>query len=166
MPSKKMIKKLNDQLNFEYFSSNVYLQMSAWAQSKALTGAAAFLKNHAAEELQHMHRLFDYINEVGAMAIVGKIDAPQIEHKSIAEIFTDILAHEKLVTKKIHDLTSTAWEEKDYATFNFLQWFVEEQREEEALVQDIVDKIDMIGTDKRSLFLLDRELARIAASHE
>jgi ferritin len=166
MATKKMIKKLNDQLNFEYFSSNVYLQMSAWAASNALSGTAAFLKKHAAEELQHMHRFFDYVNEVGAMALVGKIDTPPIEFKSVSEIFNDILAHEKLVTKKIHELASLSWEEKDYTTFNFLQWFIDEQREEESLVQGIVDKIGLLGTDKRSLFLLDRELARMAATHE
>jgi ferritin len=164
MLSKKLAKKLNDQINFEYYSSNVYLQMSAWAEYNALPGTAAFLKTHAAEELAHMHRIFKYVNETGSLALVGKLDAPPTEFKSIAEVFNEILAHEKLVTKKINEITAIAWEEKDFATFNFLQWFVDEQHEEETLVKGIVDKINLIGSDKRALFLIDRELARMAAA--
>lgn len=164
MLSKKLAKKLNDQINFEYFSSNVYLQMSAWAEFNALPGTAAFLKNHAAEELGHMHRIFTYVNETGTLALVGKIDGPPTEFKSISEVFKDILAHEQLVTKKIKEITAIAWEEKDFATFNFLQWFVDEQHEEETLVKGIVDKINLIGSDKRALYLIDRELAQMAAA--
>ena len=164
MLSKKLAKKLNDQINFEYYSSNVYLQMSAWAEFNALPGTAAFLKKHAAEELTHMHRIFNYVNETGTLALVGKMDAPPTEFKSIAEVFDEVLAHEKLVTKKINDITAAAWEDKDFATFNFLQWFVDEQHEEETLVQGIVDKINLIGSDKRALYLIDRELAQMAAA--
>ena len=164
MLSKKLAKKLNDQLNFEYYSSNVYLQMSAWAEFNGLPGTAAFLKKHAAEELLHMHKIFAYVNETGTLALVGKIDAPETEFKSISELFDIVLAHEKLVTKKIKDITAAAWEEKDFTTFNFLQWFVDEQHEEETLVKGIVDKIKLIGSDKRALFLIDRELAQLAAT--
>lgn len=166
MLSKKLAKKLNDQINFEYYSSNVYLQMSAWAEFNALPGAAAFLRTHAAEELEHMHRIFTYVNETGALAVVGKIDAPPTEFKSISEVFNTVLEHEILVTKKINDITSLAWEEKDFATFNFLQWFVDEQHEEETLVKGIVDKIDLIGGDKRALYLIDRDLAQMATAPE
>ena len=130
MATKKMINKLNEQINLEFYSSNVYLQMAAWADFNGLAGVASYLKKHAEEELQHMHKLFRYVSETDSMAVVGKIDAPATEYKSLSEMFNKILAHEKHVTKKINELASLAWSEKDFATFNFLQWYVDEQVEE------------------------------------
>lgn len=163
MLDKELINQLNKQVNLEFFSSNLYLQMSAWCDSKGLDGCAGFLKAHAAEEMGHMQKLFDYVNETGSMAIVGVIEAPRSQYESVLEMFQDILSHEQLVTKKINELVDMAMSKKDYATFNFLQWYVAEQHEEENLFSSILDKVEMIGTEKKGLFFLDREIGRMQA---
>ncbi len=164
MLSETMIQKLNDQINLEYYSSNIYLQMSSWRNYKGLEGCAAFLEAHADEERQHMQRLFKYVNETGAMVILGTIDAPTAEFKSIAEIFKKIYDHECLVTRKINELADLALTEKDFSTFNFLQWYVAEQHEEEKLFKSILDKIQNTGVDGMGLFHLDREIGRMVAA--
>lgn len=164
MLSKKMAEQLNAQLNFEFFSSNLYLQMSSWCAVNGYEGSANFLKAQALEEQMHMQKIFDYINEADSMAVLGQIDAPETEFKSLHEIFKSALGHEKLVTSRINDLVATAWEEKDFSTFNFLQWFVSEQHEEEDSFRGILDKFELAGTDGNSLFLIDRDLGDMAAS--
>lgn len=163
MASKAMIDKLNDHMNKEFYSSNLYLQMSAWCDKKGMEGSAAFLKTHTNEEMQHMMKFFTYIGELGGLAIVGKIDAPPTEFGSLNELMEEVMKHEKYVTKCIHELTEAAWEEKDHATYNFLQWFVSEQHEEETLFGSILDKLALVGTDnKQGLFFIDRELGQMA----
>jgi ferritin len=167
MASEAMIKKLNDQLNKEFYSSNMYLQMSAWCDTKGLVGTAAFLKTHADEEMQHMMKFFTYISELGALALIGKLDSPPIEYKSLSDMMNKVLDHEKYVTKCIHDLTDAAWEERDHATYNFLQWFVSEQHEEETLFSTVIDKLNLIGRDSdQGLFFIDRELGQMAQAEE
>jgi ferritin len=163
MLSKSLIGKLNDQVNLEFFSSNLYLQMAAWCESQGLRGCAFFLAKHAGEEMMHMRKLFDYVNETGGLAVLGKIEAPPAEYASVADLFTRVLEHERQVTGKINALVDAALQEKDFATFAFLQWFVTEQHEEEALVGEIVGKVKMVGAEGRGLFFLDREIASIAA---
>lgn len=164
MLSKVMIDKLNAQINSEYYSSNLYLQMSAWCEEKGYEGCAAFFKKHAEEEMAHMHRLFNYVNETGAMAIVGQIKAPPAQFKSLEAVFQHTYAHEKAVTKRINELANTAFAEKDFSTFNFLQWYVAEQHEEEKLIKSILDKIKIIGVDGRGLFFIDQEIGRMATA--
>jgi ferritin len=165
MASKAMIKKLNGQLNKEFYSSNIYLQMSAWCEHRGLEGTAAFLKTHAAEEMTHMEKFFTYILELGGLATIGQLEAPPTEFKSIKDMMEKILKHEKYITKSIHELTDAAWEEKDHATYNFLQWFVSEQHEEETLFNSILDKLELIGSDnKQGLFFIDRELGQMATA--
>ncbi|MEG0278360.1 MAG: non-heme ferritin [Morganella sp. (in: enterobacteria)] len=157
-----MIKQLNAQLNLEFYSSNLYLQMSAWCADKGYEGAAAFLKAHAAEEMEHMHRLFNYLSDTGAMPLLGSIQAPPSEFKSVSEIFEQTLEHEKLITQEINKLAHVALTSQDYSTFNFLQWYVSEQHEEEKLFKSVLDKFAMVGDSGKSLFLLDKDLARMA----
>lgn len=165
MASKKMIKKLNDHMNKEFYSSNLYLQMSAWCDTKGLEGSTTFLKMHAGEEMLHMKKFFTYISELGEMALVGQIEAPPVEFKSLKDMMEKILKHEKYVTKCIHELTEAAWEEKDHATYNFLQWFVSEQHEEETLFKTVLDKLDLVGSEnKQGLFFIDRELGQMAVA--
>jgi ferritin len=140
--------------------------MSAWCESKSLSGCAAFLKGHAREEMEHMERFYNYINEKGEMAVIGKIDEPPVNYKSVEEIFKAAFKHEKVVTKAIHNLVEAATKEKDYVTLNFLQWFVEEQHEEETLFQSVLDKIDLIGLDKRGLYMFDKEVAKLEEEEE
>ncbi|OPX56507.1 ferritin [Oceanospirillum multiglobuliferum] len=161
MLKKKMANRLNEQINLEFFSSNLYLQMSAWAEHKGYEGCAAFLQKHADEEMQHMKRLFTYVNETGAMAQIGTIDAPASDYQSIKDLFEKVFEHECLITQKINELAHTAFTEQDYSTFSFLQWYVAEQHEEEKLFKGILDKIEIIGEDGKGLFFIDKEIGKL-----
>ena len=145
MLSSNVIKLLNDQMNLEFYSSNLYLQMSAWCEQNGFEGAAKFLSAHAAEEMQHMRKLFTYLNETGALAVITVIEAPA-----------------QLITSKINELVGKTFEEKDYSAFNFLQWYVAEQHEEEKLFSGILDKLNLLGEDGKGLFLIDKDLGNLA----
>ncbi len=163
MLAQQLVQKLNDQINLEYYSSNLYLQMSAWCEFKGLVGCARFLREHATEELTHMRRLFDYVSETGALPEIGAIDAPDASFESIVDVFVATYEHEQHVTQRINELADAAFTNKDYSTFNFLQWYVSEQHEEEKLFKGILDKIEIIGTDGKGLFYIDREVGEMAA---
>jgi len=158
MLTKGLVDKLNQQINLEFYSSNLYLQMSSWCEHAGLEGCAEFMHQHAQEEMGHMQRLFNYVNETGAMAVLGQIDAPPTEYESIADVFRKTYEHECLVTSRINDLADAAMKEADYSTFNFLQWYVAEQHEEEKLFKSILDKIELIGDDPKNLFFIDQEV--------
>ncbi|MDO6707447.1 non-heme ferritin [Photobacterium sp. 1_MG-2023] len=162
MLAQAMVDKLNEQINLEFFSSNLYLQMSAWCEDKGFEGAAEFLRLHAAEEMQHMQRLFTYVSETGALPILGTIDAPQHEYASLGEVFRATYEHERLITERINKLAHVAFTTQDYSTFNFLQWYVAEQHEEEKLFKGILDKIELVGEDGKALFFIDKDLAAMA----
>ncbi|HGN1705769.1 TPA: non-heme ferritin [Providencia rettgeri] len=159
-----MIKKLNEQLNLEFYSANLYLQMSAWCSDKGYEGAAAFLKAHSQEEMEHMQRLFDYLSDTGALPLLGQIAAPPVAFKSIADVFQQTYEHEQLITKEINKLAHLAMTTQDYSTFNFLQWYVAEQHEEEKLFKSVLDKLDMVGESGKALFLLDKDLKSLSSS--
>jgi ferritin len=162
MLSSAMLEKLNEQINLEFFSSNLYLQMGAWAESKGYEGCSAFLYKHADEEMSHMKRLFTYVNETGAVALVGSIDAPEANYASISDLFEKVYEHECFITGKINELAHTAFTHQDYSTFSFLQWYVAEQHEEEKLFNGILDKIKIIGEDGKGLFFIDKEIGELA----
>jgi ferritin len=163
MLSDRMLDKLNEQINVEFYSSNLYLQMSSWCESQGLEGCATFLQAHAAEEMEHMQRLFTYVNECGALAKIGAIEAPPTDFESIDQVFETTLEHERFVTRKINELADVAFQQKDYSTFNFLQWYVAEQHEEEKLFNTIVDKIRIIGTEGRGLYHFDEQMRQMGA---
>jgi ferritin len=158
MLTKVLVDKLNQQINLEFYSSNLYLQMSSWCEHAGLEGCAEFMHRHAQEEMGHMQRLFNYVNETGSMAVLGQIDAPPTEYESIADVFRKTYEHECLVTRRINELADAAMKETDYSTFNFLQWYVAEQHEEEKLFKSILDKIELIGSDPKNLFFIDQEV--------
>ncbi|MCV6611466.1 MAG: non-heme ferritin [Amphritea sp.] len=162
MLSDSMLDKLNAQINLEFFSSNMYLQMSSWAEAQGFEGCAEFLSHHADEEMQHMKRLFTYVNEAGGMARIGAIEAPQEEFESIKDLFEKVYEHECLITREINQLAHAAFTNQDYSTFNFLQWYVAEQHEEEKLFKGILDKIEIIGEDGKGLFFIDKEIGEMA----
>ncbi len=165
MLAQGMIDRLNEQINIEFFSSNLYLQMSAWCDHEGFEGAAKFMRLHATEEMHHMHRLFTYVTETGALPLLGSIEAPQYEFTSLLALFEYTYKHEQAITAKINTLAHAAFTNQDYSTFNFLQWYVSEQHEEEKLFKSIVDKIRLVGEDGKALFLVDKDLAHMA-SHE
>jgi ferritin len=158
----EMVTLLNDQINLEFYSSNLYLQMSAWCEEKGFEGAAIFMRKHADEEMGHMNRLFTYVSETGAMPILGNIEQPPHEYPSLKAVFELIYEHECLVTSKITSLAHAAFTNQDYSTFNFLQWYVSEQHEEEKLFKGIIDKIELVGDDGKALFFIDKDLAEMA----
>lgn len=161
MLKENLLKMLNDQINLEFYSSNLYLQMSSWFISHGMEGCGRFMREHAEEERVHMMRLFDYVNETGAYAILGKIDQPTIEYKTVQEVFEATLKHEQFITSKINELAGEAFRGNDFSTFNFLQWYISEQHEEEQLFKGILDKINIIGNDERALFFIDQEVAKL-----
>ncbi|MCZ4060209.1 non-heme ferritin [Pantoea sp. LMR881] len=166
MLTAEMTGRLNNQLNLEFFSANLYLQMSAWCSDKGFEGAAAFLKEHSREEMEHMQRLFDYLSDTGAMPVLGTIAAPPVAYNSLTELFQQTLEHEQLITDKINELAHAAMSTQDYSTFNFLQWYVAEQHEEEKLFKTVLDKLALVGNSGDGLFLIDKDLARMnAESH-
>ncbi|WP_448212427.1 non-heme ferritin [Colwellia sp. MEBiC06753] len=157
-----MVDQLNDQINLEFYSSNLYLQMSAWCEEKGFEGAAEFMRKHANEEMGHMNRLFTYVSETGAMPILGAIEAPPHDFDSLSQVFEATYQHECLVTERINALAHAAFTSQDYSTFNFLQWYVAEQHEEEKLFKGIIDKIELVGNDGKALFFIDKDLAELA----
>ena len=166
MLSQAMTDKLNEQLNLEFFSSNLYLQMSAWCDHHGFDGAALFLRQHAQEEMQHMQRLFTYVSETGALPLIGAIEAPDSDYQSLADVFHKTYSHEQLITRKINELVHVAFSTQDYSTFSFLQWYVAEQHEEEKLFKSILDKIALVGEDGKALFFIDKDLRALAAQGE
>ncbi|CRK85776.1 Ferritin-1 [Candidatus Providencia siddallii] len=158
----EITKQLNKQLNLEFYSSNLYLQMSAWCSYKAYEGAASLLKNHSKEETEHMYRLFNYLIDSGELPIVGLIATPPIDFKSILDIFTQTCNHEKLITQNVNNLINLSLTSKDYATFTFLQWYITEQHEEENLFKSILEKLNMISESENGLFLIDNDLKKLS----
>lgn len=158
MLKQDMIASLTKQMNDEFYSSNLYLQMSAWCCDKAYDGAAKFFRDHANEEMQHMMRLFDYLNETGSMPIIGKIDAPTSSFSSLKDVLEKAYIHEQSITNSINMLADLAITTKDYPTFNFLQWFLKEQHEEEKLFKTLVDRLLIAGESGEGLFLIDKEI--------
>lgn len=165
MLSKSMVGKLNDQIALESFSSNLYLQMSAWAETKGLEGCAAFLRAQAKEELEHMHRLFKYVHETGALPIIGAIEAPPTKFNSVSEVFKGVLDHEKKITRKINELMDSAKQENDHSTVHFLQWYVSEQHEEEHSIQLVLDQIHNIGETGSGVYFIDRAIGGMLHKH-
>ena len=157
MLSPKMEKALNDQIQSEFYSSYLYNAMAAYCHNIHLHGFAHWMKLQGKEEQGHAMKLFDYVIERDGEVVLKAIQAPPQKFKSIAEIFDKSLQHEKAVTGQIHDLYELAQKEKDYATQISLQWFVTEQVEEEAAIQDIVTKLKMISSSSNSLLYLDKE---------
>ena len=161
MLSKKMVKSLNEQIGRELESSIIYLQMSSWCAAQGLDGCARFLRAHSGEEMEHMSKMFDYVLESGAQAVVPAIGKTEDDYKNVLDLFEAVLKHEKFITSQIHALVEAAMGEKDFATFSFLQWYVTEQQEEEALFTRIVDTAKLIGLEGRGLYMLDRAVAGI-----
>jgi ferritin len=163
MLSENMLKALNEQIKLEGDSSNIYLSMAVWAEHKGLEGVAQFMYDHAEEEREHMLKIVRFVNERGGVSRIPQIEAPSTEYKNLKELFDSLFKHEVYVSERINDIVHVSLQEKDYASNNFLQWFVSEQIEEEALVRMILDKINMIGDDKGGLYLFDNDIKSIVA---
>lgn len=158
MLSKKIETALNQQVALEGNSSQYYLAMASWAETLGMDGVAQFLFQHSDEERMHMLKLLRFINERGGHAIVPSLEAPPKNFKSVQAAFEMVLEHEINVSKEINKLVEICLKERDYTTHNFLQWYVSEQIEEEALARKVLDKLKLIGGEKGGLYLFDRDL--------
>jgi ferritin len=167
MISDKMEKALNAQINAELYSAYVYLSMAAYFESKDLPGMANWMTAQAQEERAHAMKIYQHIVERGGRVALTAIDAPPTEWESPTAVFEAAYKHEQHVTKLIHDLVALSIEEKDYASKSMLDWFVDEQVEEEASASAIVAKLQMVGEHGPALLMLDNELgARQAGAEE
>jgi len=166
MLSKKVEKALNDQIRIEAESSQIYLSMASWAETQGLEGISAFMYAHSDEERGHMLKMLKFVNERGGHAIVSELSAPPATFGSFKEMFKTLFNHEVMVSGKINDLVEITLQEKDYATHNFLQWYVSEQIEEEALARTILDKINLIGDDKGGFYLFDNDIKLLTVTPE
>ena len=155
---------LNDQISKEASSSQYYLAMASWAETNGLSGTAFFMYAHADEERFHMLKLVKFVNERGGRAIIPSIAQPPSDFDSVQRMFELLLAHELTVTASINNVVDICLQEKDYTTHNFMQWYVSEQMEEEALARSILDKLSLIGNEKGGMYLFDREMLEIANS--
>lgn len=162
MISKKLEKALNSQVQLEGEASFSYLAMASWCEQKSLNGCAKFFYQQAEEERDHMLKFFRYINEVEGHAVTPSITQPEIQFKSIQDVCSKALEGEKKVTKAVHKLSELAATEKDYPTYNFVQFFVDEQREGELTFIHLLDKIKLIGLEGMGLYYIDKEFEVLA----
>ncbi|MBN3525111.1 ferritin [Paenibacillus apiarius] len=160
MLSEKLLAKLNDQMNYEFYSSQVYLAMAAYCSSESFDGFANFFIVQAEEEKFHGMKIFHFINTLGKRAVVTGMEHPQNEYSSLLDAFEHSYAHEQTVTKRIYELSDMAWNEREHATINFLKWFIDEQVEEEATFDSIIQKLRRIDNDSNAFYMLDSELAK------
>jgi len=163
MISEKMEKALNEQINKEFYSAYLYLGMSAYCQTLGLQGFANWMRMQYEEEILHVTKMYDYVLDQGGQIHLKTIEEPPKEYGTPLQIFETTLEHEQVVTKLINELMSVAIEDKDYATQTFLQWYVTEQVEEEANVNDILAPLRMVGEDKSGLMMIDQQLANRSA---
>lgn len=158
MLSNRIEKELNDQINAEFWSAYFYLSMAAFFENNNLPGFANWMKVQYHEEILHVMKFFNYVNDRGGRVLLKPIDAVKTEWKDEIEVFEDILKHEQKVTGLINNLVNIALGEKDHATHNILQWYVSEQVEEESNVDEILQQLKMMEGNKHGLLMLDREL--------
>lgn len=166
MLSSKMEEALNEQIKNEFASSFIYLAMSAHCDEKNLPGFAHWLRLQSREEYAHAMKIFNYIQDRDGHVVLKEIPQPKSEFGSLVEVFEKTLAHEKAISKMINDLYVLAVEEKDYPTQVMLQWFINEQVEEEKAASDILAQVKMIGDNMSALIVLDQQLAKRSADGE
>ncbi len=158
MLSKEIQEALNKQIKVEGDSSQIYLAMASWAEVQGFEGISTFMYTQSEEERMHMLKLVKYVNQRGGEAKISSIIEPKLDVSNYKVLFKQLLEHEIMVSESINDLVGIALDNRDYATHNFLQWYVAEQIEEEANARYILDKINLIGDDKGGLYLFDNEM--------
>ncbi|MFC2087859.1 ferritin [Bacteroidota bacterium] len=150
-------KKLNEQVEKEGYSSQLYLAMASWAETLGFKGISTWLFAQSDEERKHMLKLVKYINERGGKATIPLLKEPPLIYDGIKPLFEQILKHERFISESIHGIVELCNHEKDYTTLNWIQWFVQEQIEEESQVKDILDKLNLMG-DRDLLYIFDRDI--------
>lgn len=159
--SKKIQEALNNQIAYEGYASNFYLALAYWCDDQALQGCKKFFLRQSDEERMHMMKIYEYMSESGVHPQTSAIPQPPLDYENIQTAFKKVFDQERSVTLSIHNLLQLAQEENDYNTQQFLQWYVDEQREEEAVIRNILDRIKIIGTGGASLYYIDKEVEKI-----
>lgn len=159
MIKERVAKAINEQINHEFYSAYLYLSMNAHLESNNLSGFANWMNVQFQEEQFHALKLFNYLAERGGDVVLDTIEKPKHDWKNIIEIFEDTYEHEQLITSKINTLMDIALEESDHATVSFLKWYVDEQVEEEAAAESLLNQVKLINGEGHGLLMLDRELA-------
>jgi ferritin len=156
MLSKEIENILNEQVGKESYSSHLYLAMASWAETQGFGGVADWFYDQADEEKMHMLKIVRYINERGGQAIIPEMEKPPVDFVDIKTAFEKVLKHEQYITESINEIVGVCLEEKDFTTHNWIQWFVTEQIEEEASVQAIMDKLNLVGD--KNMYMFDRDI--------
>jgi ferritin len=164
MLNAKMQEALNKQINAELFSSYLYLSMASWFESQSFMGMANWMRLQAQEELGHALKFYAFINDRNGRVLLQAVEGPKTEWNSPLEVFEEAYKHELKVTAMINGLVKLALAESDYAGHSFLQWFINEQVEEEAAAKLIIDKLTLVGDNGVALFMLDNELGQRTAT--
>lgn len=157
--NEKLVKAIQEQINKELYSSYLYLSMSSWANNESWPGISNWLRVQAKEELAHAMLLHDNLLERGELSIFEQIDKPKTSWENPQEVFDDILKHEKYVTSCINSLATIALQESDHAFYQFIQWFVKEQVEEESTASDLLVRCKRLKDNPAMMDTLDLELA-------
>ena len=160
MIGERVTQAFNNQIKNELESYYIYQSMAAYFHSINLDGMGHWMRCQAHEEMIHAMKFFDHVIDRGGRVILQDLKQIKTEWSSPAEVFKDAYQHEQFITGKINDLTTIAREEKDYASEPLLAWFSDEQIEEESTSGKIADELEMVGSDKSALLMLDRELAQ------
>lgn len=161
MLNKKVEEALNAQIVKEDHSSQLYLAMASWADTHGYAGTSEFLYRHSDEERIHMLKMVRFVNERGGTAIIPGLEKPTQEFTSLKQIFEEIQSHEEMITMRINEIVQLCLEEKDFTTHNFMQWYVSEQLEEEALISKVLDKLKLAGNDKGALYMFDSDMEKM-----
>ena len=162
--STKMAKALNEQISWEAFASNYYLSIASWCDKTGYEGAAKMFYAQSDEERQHMLKFIHYLNGIGGTANIPNVKQPPKNPKSLEDSCKTALKNEQIVTKLIHKMVDLSQKEKDHNTYNFLQWFVTEQIEEENKFEGILQKFTMLGRDKLAIHEIDKILGGMSES--
>lgn len=164
MITEKIEKILNEQIEKEGYSSNLYLAMASWSETEGFAGIAQWFYAQASEELMHMMKFVHFINERGGHAIIPAFEQPPAKFEGIKKLFNQVLEHERFISASINEITGLAIKENDFATHSWIQWFVTEQVEEEAGVQGIIDKLNLLGDG--NMYLFDRDIMGLRVTGE
>ena len=156
MLAKKVEDILNVQIEKEDYSSQLYLAMASWVENQGLGGVADWFYAQVDEERMHMLKFIKYINERDGKAVICGVDKPPAKFDNITKLFDAVLKHEQFITNSINEIVAVCFEEKDFTTHNWIQWFVTEQIEEEASVKVIIDKLKLLG--EKNLYMFDRDI--------
>lgn len=158
MVSEKINEVINEQINKEFYSGYLYLSMSAHLHELGLFGFASWLKIQAKEEVEHGLKLLDYLLERNSYVTLKQIRTPEFEFKGVLSVFQTLYEHERCITHSVMTIAKLAEDECDRKTLSFVDWFIEEQTEEEQQVKDIIKRLELFGENNTALYLMDKEL--------